>query len=379
MSSPVAQRPTALPLDLWAQLQGWSATHEPALAAELAEVFISWLDGRSADDLTELLDALRELGAYPISLAVLEAAWSADLPLAQLGRIAEDWLGTVLHGLGDRAGVAEVAQFLTPRALELSPALAGDIGHLLLGWGLHEAAAPLIEGAAPKLMGDMATVYNLGIVRKHQGRWLEARAAFERVLQHQDERAAHWNLGIVCTALGDWAAARTQWQAIGVPVPAGEGPFRAPPESTPLRLPTGPGATAPFEIVWASRIGPARAVIEGFPRFPALGNHADVVLIDGAPVSKIGDEPVFAPLAVLTPSNTEVVSLSFRGDPAAADALAASLTLGGFPATCWPSLPGDLGPVLAVACSTRAALLVALEGPLAHPGLVLSELVEGTA
>ncbi len=370
------ERPSALPDDLWALVTRWSVTQDATQAPPVAEALIGWLDGRSADALTEMLDCLRAAQAYPISLQVLEAAWHADLPLAQLGRIAEDWLGTVYHGLGDPDGVAEVANFLLPRALKLSPALAGDIGHLLLGWGLFNAAAPLIESASISLKGDMATTFNLGVVRKQQGRWAEARKAFERVLQHHDEQAARWNLGIVCTAVGDWTGARTQWQAIGLPIPPGEGPFRAPPELTPLRLPTGEGTKAPHEVVWASRIGPARAIIEGFPRFPSLANHGDLVLIDGVPTGEINGAPVFPVLLLLKPSNTEVINLAFAGDPAAADAAAERLSEAGFPATRWPQLPTDSTPLLAIACHDKSRLLELLER---QPAIDLKPLIQGTA
>ena len=68
-----------------------------------------------------MLDVLRGRRAYPISLVIIEEGWNADLPLDLLGRLAEDWLGTVLHGLGDPAGVVEVAHHLKDRAMKLSP------------------------------------------------------------------------------------------------------------------------------------------------------------------------------------------------------------------------------------------------------------------
>ena len=57
------------------------------------------LDGASVALLEETLDWLRDAGAYALSLALLEEAWNSDLPLDLLGRIAQDWVGTVLFGL----------------------------------------------------------------------------------------------------------------------------------------------------------------------------------------------------------------------------------------------------------------------------------------
>ncbi|MCA9559368.1 MAG: hypothetical protein KC583_12485, partial [Myxococcales bacterium] len=172
-----------------------------ALAADL----LAWCDGRPADDLEALLDALRERGAYPISLEVLEAAWNSDLPAARLGRVAEDWVGTVLLGLGDRAGAREVAAHLCAGATKHGVQFAGDLGHVLLGWDMPDLAAPLIEAAAKALPGDVALRYDLGVVQKLRGDFAASADSFRAVLRHRDEPAARWNLGIAAVAQHDWA------------------------------------------------------------------------------------------------------------------------------------------------------------------------------
>lgn len=324
--------------------------------ADIADALVAWLDGRHPDDLDAALDLLRERGAYPISLELLEHAWNADLPLDRLGRVAEDWLGTVLHGLGDRAGAEVVARHLTPRAIELGAPLAGDLGHVLLGWGLWEVAAPLVRFAAAEMPGDLSYQFNLGVVHKLAGDFAASRGAFELVLLHRpDDRAARWNLGIACTALEDWPAARAAWEALGFRLPPGEGDFGAPAEPTPLRLPTAPGAPVASEVVWGRRMDPARAMVTTVPRYPGLAEYGDVVLIDGVPAGETRLEgqklPIFPALRVTRRYGGHTVELHGPADPALyprARALAEALNRAGWPTGDWSELAGARGIHLAV-------------------------------
>jgi hypothetical protein len=268
-------------------------TEDPA---EVAEEVAHWLDGRSADDLEGVLDALREVGAYPVSLPLLEQAWNAELPLDRLGRVAEDWLGTVLHGLADRDGALVVGHHLRTRALELGAAFAGDLGHLLIDLELFEAADPLVRFAAEHQPGDTALAYALGVVCKFAGDFAGCRAAFEAVLATRPTETAAWyNLGIACTALRDWAGARKAWSQVGFSLPEGEGDFAAAGDACAVRLPVpapehlGPDARrrVRHEVVAGVRLCPARVRLLAVPAFAhGFANYGDVVLIDGNTVGE---------------------------------------------------------------------------------------------
>ncbi len=313
--------PDGLPADLVEAVQAFVAAELDGGSDDdpeaLGDLLLGWCDGRSADALELLLDALRERGAYPISLHVLEAAWNSDLPPDRLGRIAQDWVGTVLHGIGDRAGAVEVAGHLARTAEDKGPQFAGDLGHMLLEWGLVEPARPLIETAAAALPGDMPAQFNLGVVRKLAGDFAGAADCFRLVLDVRDEPAARWSLGICAVALRDWATARACWAKIGLTVPDGQGDYAAEGELVPIKVPADPGAPVEGEIVWGHRIGPARVVLRGLPRFSPVG-YADVVLVDGVAVAEVMDDgkpvPVVPMLGVFAASGGTRVAI--HGPPA---------------------------------------------------------------
>jgi tetratricopeptide (TPR) repeat protein len=123
--------------------------------------------------------------------------------------------------------------------------------------------------------------YNLGLIYKYQGEWQRSfecnRKANESDPEHE---AARWNLAIAATALRNWTVARRKWEENGITLDGREGPIEIDLGMTPVRLnPDGNG-----EVVWATRIDPARARIDSIP-FPESGfHHGDVVLNDGAPL-----------------------------------------------------------------------------------------------
>ena len=246
---------------------------------QLGEDLLAWLDGRAATGLLAILDFLRARRAYPLSLVVLEAAWNSDLSADRLGRVAEDWIGTVLYGLGDRAGAREVAEHICKTAADYGPAFNSDLGHLLLQWELPDLATPLIIKSAAKLPGDMSAQFNLGVIHKLAGEWAESADAFRRVLQFRsDDSASLWNLGIAQTALSQFDGARKTWQSLGIDVPDGEGDFGVEGELIPVRIRTPKAAP---EVVWARRLCPARARLKGIPLRYDQGCYNDEVLIDG--------------------------------------------------------------------------------------------------
>jgi tetratricopeptide (TPR) repeat protein len=133
--------------------------------------------------------------------------------------------------------------------------------------------------------------YNLGLIYKYQGEW-EKSFDFNQKANELDpeDEAARWNLAIAATALRNWDVARKKWQEHGMRLDGTSGPIEMDLGMTPVRLnPDDAG-----EVVWATRIDPARARIESIP-FPESGfRYGDIVLNDGAAVGyrQVGDREV---------------------------------------------------------------------------------------
>src|SRR5262249_26059274 len=120
------------------------------------------------------------LGAFAFELE----RWSTGLPIMSDLKLAEE---------------------LNDRGLQLSE--GGDIP------GAEGAYRAAIE-AAPQWH---ARAYNLGLLCKYEGRWLESLAFNQRASQlASDDEASWWNLGIAATAVGDWPEARRAWKACGM-------------------------------------------------------------------------------------------------------------------------------------------------------------------
>jgi hypothetical protein len=145
--------------------------------------------------------------------------------------------------------------------------------------------------------------YNLGLLFKRQANWPESLRHNRRAVElNPADEAAWWNLGIAATALGEWQTAREAWRACGMNVPDGDDPIVGNYGAVPVRL--NPEGNA--EVVWCTRIDPARAIIRNIP-MPESGHRCgDLLLHDGAPngtrVYNGVDVPVFDELALLQPS-----------------------------------------------------------------------------
>ena len=180
----------------------------------------------------------------------------------------------------------------------------------LVGQGIALREAGDLEGAAMAYRRAIefapdwsAPHYNLGLLYKYQGRWPDSLAYNQRAAElAPDDQASWWNLGIAATALGNWAEARRAWAACGMEPPPGDGPPEYRFGKTPIRL--DPDGDA--EVVWATRLDPARARILSVPLPISSRNYGDVVLHDGAPngyrVVHDKQYPVFDALMVLEPS-----------------------------------------------------------------------------
>lgn len=162
---------------------------------------------------------------------------------------------------------------------------------------------------------DWATpLYNLGLVYKYDGRWAESLAHnLKAASLNPEDEAAWWNAGIAATALQDWRSARTAWRAYGLDYEEGTEPIPDREGWAAVRLnPDDDG-----EVVWVTRLDPARARIENVP-FPASGFcFGDVLLHDGAPagerVSNGETFPVFNCLGLWRASRVSTWTLEMPG------------------------------------------------------------------
>lgn len=122
--------------------------------------------------------------------------------------------------------------------------------------------------------------FNLGLIYKYQGQWRESlHCNTQAAAIDPEDEAALWNLGIAATALGEWQLARDAWRRFGLKVPDGVGPLDMPCGQTPIRL----NPDTEPEVVWCTRLDPARAEIDNIPFVQSGHCFGDVVLNDGAP------------------------------------------------------------------------------------------------
>ncbi|MFG6489943.1 type IV pilus biogenesis/stability protein PilW [Roseateles sp. BYS78W] len=168
-----------------------------------------------------------------------------------------------------------------------------------------------------------STLYNLGLIHKYRGEWVESREFNRRSVELQpDGEAANWNLAIAATALCDWATARAAWQRLGIKVAEGDGPIDDDFGTAPVRL----NPDTHGEVVWGKRIDPVRVLIMNIP-FPASGFRlGDIVLHDGAPTgtrtSGGREYDVFNVLELHAPSRMATFELDVEvGSPDAIEAL----------------------------------------------------------
>lgn len=146
--------------------------------------------------------------------------------------------------------------------------------------------------------------YNLGFQAKYKCEW-DASAFFnERAAAlDPDDEASWWNLGIAATALKDWTRARRAWEGCGIELEEGSDEVVMRPTTACVRLdPNGSG-----EVVWGTRLDPARIQIRNVPLPESNRRYLDILLNDGASegTRKNGDYeyPVFNELAVWQPSD----------------------------------------------------------------------------
>lgn len=289
-----------------AQAQGRGESPSDQELEEALESLKADLDGQGLGLLEESLDWLREYGLYELSVPLLEEAWSAELPLDFHGRVAQDWVGSVLFGLGDERGARQVAQHLSKRAMDLGPAFCNDLCDMWLEWGFFAEAEPLARFVHDKQPGEISALFHLLICAKMRLDWTEAsswlKALDERRAMGTDQApdpSIEWNRGLLAVAQHDWATAREAWSKVGFRFPDDEGDephsdYAQPGELSPVRLKidletvtAAKGALPRSEVVWGRRIGPARVELTGIPYFHPQFKSGDLLLIDGVREGKV--------------------------------------------------------------------------------------------
>lgn len=299
------------------------------------------LDGQPLALLEETLDWLRDEGLYDLSISLLEDAWSADLPEDFLGRVAQDWVGSVLFGLGDRAGATVVARHLSKRAQELGPTFCGDLCDLWLEWGLYETGEALARFVHEAQPGEVSALFHLMICAKVKLAWDEARSWLSKLdatrTSSAIDPAIEWNRGLLAVEAHDWTEARAAWERVGFnfpdqPAPEGgekssepslslePGDYARHGELSPVRLKLSEeqralvGAGTPHsEVVWGRRIGPARVELTGIPFYHPEYRCGDILLIDGVQDGRVelnGQQHTVVPaLARWAPAPGETIKL----------------------------------------------------------------------
>jgi tetratricopeptide (TPR) repeat protein len=158
-----------------------------------------------------------------------------------------------------------------------------------------------------------APLFNLGLLYKYQRRWAESLEYNRRASAlSADDQGAWWNRGIAATALGLWPEARECWVRCGVTDPGGADP----PDYRLGRIPVRLEPDGDAEVVWGTRLDPARVQLRNIPFPLSPYRWGDVVLTDGAAEGHrlVGDRtyPVFNVLQRLVPSTlrTFIVELA---------------------------------------------------------------------
>ncbi len=190
-----------------------------------------------------------------------------------------------------------------------------ESGREALATGNYEAAERDFREAIRLDPEWSVSHYNLGLTFKFQRRWTESLLANWKAHQlNPEDEAAFWNLGIASVATGDWPKARVAFQAIGLEVPEGKGPWDFHMGLIPIRI----SPEENPEIVWCHRLDPVRWRIANVP-LPESGHRfGDVVLNDGEPrgyKQYRGQEvPIFNELELLECSDFHTFRLEIQMD-----------------------------------------------------------------
>jgi len=288
------------------------ARHRSRLTQD-RELALTWLELLRATPGREGLvdDAAAVLERWPRDPPVVVSACAALVAAAE--RRPPD-LAPLAEGPAHRAAAA-AARCLDalPHPDRIDPEVAGHLwiqranALRLAGWDHDTDARRAFEaalGLAPREPGFWA---DLGLLHKWRGRWEEAADAFDRAIEHgEDRRGTLWNAALCATALGRGARAVDAWREAriparlndaGMPVVDGLEPARVRVPARGAGIASGdavPDEARSFEIVWVSPLTPVHGVVASPTFRDAPVDWGDVILWDGAPVAvtPVAERPV---------------------------------------------------------------------------------------
>lgn len=158
--------------------------------------------------------------------------------------------------------------------------------------------------------------YNLAFEAKYKADWQRSLEHGQRAARlNPDDQATWWNLGIAATALRNWSEARRAWRRCGIDdVGWGDGEVLWDYATACVRL----NPEVSGEVVWGTRIDPARIRVDNVPLPSSERRYCDVLLHDGAEegkrTSRGREYSVFDELDVwsVSPYSTYEVELAIR-------------------------------------------------------------------
>lgn len=195
---------------------------------------------------------------------------------------------------------AEAVRVDFPEMLNFLAKSLNELGNSAQNRGMRASARFLYRSAAIARPGWSSPWYNLGLQAKYENEWQSSLRFNERAAAlDPDDEASWWNLGIAATALKDWKHARRAWKGCGIELDGGpEDEVVMPPVTACVRI--NPNASG--EVVWGTRIDPARIQVRNVPLPNSNRRYHDILLNDGAAegTRKSGEQeyPVFNELEV---------------------------------------------------------------------------------
>ncbi len=196
-----------------------------------------------------------------------------------------------------------------------------DLGNSAQNRGMRASARLLYRSAAIARPSWSSPWYNLGLQAKYDNQWESSLRFNERAAAlDPDDEASWWNLGIAATALKDWKHARRAWKGCGIELDGGlEDEVVMPPVTACVRI--NPNTSG--EVVWGTRIDPARIQVRNVPLPNSNHRYHDILLNDGAADGnrKSGglEYPVFNELEVWKASGCSTFQSALSMDDADAE------------------------------------------------------------
>lgn len=135
----------------------------------------------------------------------------------------------------------------------------------------------LIARKSPDWSAPYAYLSN---IYKDRNEWKPALHYSEKAIEYNPFNESTWeNLALAATALHAWATARHAWNQLGFKFKKSDEELRFDFGLVPVRL----NPTSQPEIVEATRIDPARAIIESIPQPSSGRRYKDLVLLNHKP------------------------------------------------------------------------------------------------